>query len=309
MHGAHYMHAYDSHIMRTALIATADAFESFGSRLKKRADRRRVVNTATLSDLESRGWTDVPATFVLSTGRCGTKLLSELLEVAGGAAVHHASRPELVRVSKLAFERIDDEPELFAEVFKTAREELLHESVRYGKAYVEPNNRVTFFAPAISKLLPDSRFVHLVRHPADIVRSGIRRNWYLGSHAHDFGRIVPRAGTPAADRWDERSQLWKIAWMWQATNEFIERFKEDVGPERVLFVRAEDLFDSADAAAETLRFCGVEPPPSSNIEVIIGRPVNAQKTGDFPRFDQWSDEQRAELRDAAPLALQYGYDV
>ena len=295
--------------MRSALLATADAIESFGTKLKRRSDRRRVVDRSTLADLEARHWSGVEATFVLSTGRCGTKLLSELLDAAGGAAVHHAPRPELVRVSRLAFENVADNPALYEEVFRTAREELLHQAVRYGKAYVEPNNRVTFFAPVIAAALPDSKFVHLIRHPADIVRSGIRRNWYLGSHAHDLGRIVPPPGSDAAQGWDAKDQIWKIGWMWQATNAFIDDFARSVDDHRVLRVRAEDLFSDEKTAAELLTFCGVEPPPPSTLRAILQRPVNAQTSGEFPTLENWTDEQRATLRDAAPLAAEYGYAI
>ncbi len=296
--------------MQGLLIAAADRLESVGTRIKRRADRRRVVNRVSLAELEQRGWSGVTPTFVLSTGRCGTRLLTELLEASGDVAVHHSPRPELVRVSRRAWEAFDEHPEMFVEVVKTAREEMIHEAVRYGQSYVETNNRVTFLAPAIARAFPESRFIHLIRHPADIVRSGIRRGWYSGQHAHDLGRIVPRPESHESDGWDARDPIEKIGWMWQETNRFIADFFASLGDDnRHITSRAEDLFASADECSRLVRFCDVEPPSTSRLATLISRPVNAQKTGDFPTFDAWSDEQRSMLRLVAPDAARWGYEL
>jgi hypothetical protein len=295
--------------MRGMLIATADRLEAVGTKIKRRADRRRVADRVTLGELEARGWTGVAPTFVLSTGRCGTRLLTELLEAGDGAAVHHSPRPELVRVSRRAYEQIDGNRDLFVEVLKSAREELLHEAVRYGQAFVETNNRITFLAPAAATAFPEARFIHLIRHPADIVRSGIRRGWYSGQHAHDLGRIEPVPGTPAAEGWRERDPIWKIGWMWNETNAFIDRFLATLPEERYIRSRAEVLFNDVDEAERLVRFCGIAPADAAHVRALLSRPVNAQRTGDFPKVDQWTDAQRELLRDAAPLATAYGYDI
>lgn len=295
--------------MRSVLLSAADTLESVGTRLKRRSDRRRVVDTRSLADLELEGWADVRPVFVLSTGRCGTKLLSELIETAGGAAVHHAPRPELIRVSRRAFEEIDHTPELFAEVIKTAREELIHEATRYGKVFIETNNRVTFFAPVVRSVFPEARFVHLVRNPADIVRSGIRRGWYTGAHAHDLGRIHPLAGTPDAESWDSWDPIERIGWMWQQTNEFIERACSDIDDGAHMRIRAEDLFADPNAAAALLEFMGVPALDPQRIAAVTSRPVNAQRTGDFPTYADWTPQQQQMLRDRTPLASSYGYEL
>lgn len=292
--------------MKQPLILAADAMERTAARIKRRAQRSQIVHKASLGELEARGWRDVPAVFFLSTGRCGTQLVTELLLAAGGTTPQHAPRPELVRASARAFEEIDTNPELFLEVFRSAREELVHEAYRYGTTYVETNNRITFFAPVIQRALPAARFVHLVRHPADVVRSGVRRNWYSGRHAHDVGRIAPRVNR---DEWDGQDPIAKIGWMWEQTNAFIERFATGIDASRITRVRAEDLFGSVDEAARLLEFCGADPLPADRIAALIGRPVNAQRSGDFPRYEQWTDTQRNLLRAAAPLAGAYGYEL
>jgi hypothetical protein len=283
-----------------------DALERF----RRRAERRRIVRNVTLGDMEAEQWVSAEPTFVLSTGRCGTKLLTLLLETSDHAAVHHAPRPELVRQSRLAFEQGDTNPALFDEVVRTAREELVLDAIRHGKAYVETNNRITFLAPAIERVFPSARYIHLVRHPADIVRSGIRRGWYSGAHAHDLGRIHPLPGDPLhGDVWDGLDPIARIAWMWQQTNAFIERFLAQVPAARKAFATAEQLFGDVATAASLVEFCNVDAPANTAIATQLKRPVNAQRAGDFPTYDAWTDGQRDVLRDHAPLAATYGYEL
>jgi hypothetical protein len=173
------------------MISAADALESFASAPGRAGRPRSWRRYRRLGQQAGR----VEPVFVLSTGRTGAALLTELLLLADGVDVHHTPRPELVRVSRRAYEEIGGNLDLFVEVFKTAREELLLQSVRRGRRYVETNNRVTFFAPAAAVEFPDAKFIHLTRDPATFVRSGLRRNWYSGTHHHDIGRIVPSATT------------------------------------------------------------------------------------------------------------------
>lgn len=291
------------------MISAADALESFAKRLKRRAERPAVVRKTTLGELEANGWTGVEPVFVLSTGRTGTALLTELLLLAGGADVHHAPRPELVRVSKRAYEEIDGNLDLFVEVFKTAREELVLQSVRRGRSYVETNNRVTFFAPAAAVAFPEARFIHLTRHPGAFVRSGMRRNWYSGTHDHDIGRIVPVGDDPGVARWDGWDRVARVAWLWNETNRFIVDFLATLPAERHFFARSEDLFVDVATARGLVEFCGVTPPADSAIAARIRTPVNVQSSGDFPPLEEWSEADRATLRAVATLAGRFGYDV
>jgi hypothetical protein len=294
--------------MRGALISAADALDRTSTRIKRRSDRKKRVSNVTLGELEARNWSGARPVFVLSTGRTGTKLFSDILEQTGEADVHHAPRPELVRVSKRAWEEIGSNPELFEEVVKTAREELIVEALRYGHTFVETNNRITFLAPAVATVFPESAFIHVVRHPADFVRSGIRRGWYEGSHAHDVGRIRPISG-PLAESFDSLDQIAKIGWLWNETNQFIENFLATIHDGRILRTTSEKLFSDPAEVEQLLRFCCVQPPSRASIAARLARPVNAQSSGSFPKFSEWSEEQRSLLRNACPLAAKYGYEL
>lgn len=246
-----------------------------------------------------------PYCFVLSTGRCGTAFLTELLSHSPSLSVHHAPKPELEYLSSLVH-RDPPTPEALDMAVLAARFELFVSTYRAGGTYVETNNRISFFAPALARLLPNARFVHLVRHPADFVRSGMRRGYYAdGVVQHQ--RLVPAADTA----WSSLTQLEKIAWEWSEINGFIETFKTSIPAGRVLTVRSEAMFADPESLCSVLQFVGAgdEKEVSEAIRGKRLKPVNQQTRGTFPKYVDWSLADKAALRRLAPLAWTYGYEL
>jgi hypothetical protein len=245
---------------------------------------------------------------VLSTGRCGTKLLTHMLRRSSELDVSHRPVPELVYAGRLAYERPDDARDGLSLVAVATRYESVKASYLDGGQYVETNNRITFFARPLATVFESARFIHLMRHPGAFVRSGLRRRYYQGSR-HDEGRITPCPSDPWAERWPTLTALERVGWLWNATNAFVEQFKGGVDAERVLTVRAEDLFHDPAVAVGIFEFLQVEPPPRRVIRRLLARPVNVQRDGDWPSFDRWPEEDRCRLRAVAPLADRYGYEL
>ncbi len=260
--------------------------------------------------------------FFLSTGRTGTALFTKLLERSKKLSVFHSpsallchSASELIEQGRVAYERYhvagqDDETvnQLTAQIFLAAREALLYKSFVHGKRYVETNNRVSFLAPAIKKLIPHAKFVHLYRHPAEFVRSGVRRNYYQEESLHGLGRLTPLPGMPEAERWSTFSQVEKIAWLWQETNGFIERFFNAQQGQGCLQFDFNRL--NVENVKELLAFLEITDIGDDAISELIGTPVNAQMTGDFPMFSGWSEQDKASVRNiCGELAQRYGYDL
>ena len=246
--------------------------------------------------------------FVLSTGRCGTALLTRLLKLSKETRCEHQPSPELVHFSRLAYESPREDSYKFKMGIDMARYELIENAFLRDQIYVETNNRITFFAPFLAEVFKRATFIHLVRHPGDFVRSGIRREWYSGKGYHDAGRIVPTDSSP--ESWDKMTQIEKIAWLWNETNQFIEDFKMSLeGPDLIMLVKAEDLFSTPEMAAKIFRFLQLEPPPVDRINKVIRHPVNVQRAGDFPGYDRWDPERKKQLEKYAVLFSKYGYDL
>lgn len=238
------------------------------------------------------------AVFVLSTGRCGTELLTQLFELAPGTLPLHRPDPELAYASTLAYGLAQKAGgvEAIRQMFLAGRFDLLLESYIRGRRYIETNNRITFFAPAIASLMPNARFIHLIRDPEAFVRSGVRREYYSGVPT-DLGRIVPATGAEAAD-WPDLSAIGRCAWLWTETNRFIDDIRRGLDqPGRCMTVRSAALYSDPAVATEILRFAGLQPPPPDAIARLQARKVNEQLGGADPGpFANWSAVDQEQYR-------------
>ena len=207
--------------------------------------------------------------FVLSTGRVGTMLLTRLFKLEKGLRIEHEALPEMLYTGKLAYADPSN-IEFTKGALMAGRYEAIRDCQLQNLRYVETNNRLTFFAPAMAALFPNAKFIHLLRHPDSFVSSGIQRNWYTGKTITDEGRIAP-----AKDSGIERQQD-KIAWLWNATNAFIEDFKEGAGKDRTLTVRSEDLFSNTEEAERILNWLDFKADKTS-IQKVLNRPVNTSR--------------------------------
>jgi hypothetical protein len=253
-----------------------------------------------------------PCVFVLSTGRVGTKTLAKLLRLAKNIFSYHEPKPLLYGLSNLSYMQSIDPGsilDVLGQAFSTTREELLNYSLICNRGYVETSPQVTFLAPAIFKSIPNVRFIHLVRDPRAVVRSGMRRRWYDG-HPADKTRIVPNTNTEIGKLWKNYSSFQKNLWLWNETNHWIMDFLSKLPDNRILQVRAEDVFSGRiDILNEIFSFISAPVPNKNKIQRVLGKQLNQQKTGSFPKPSDWTSEMHSDLRAlAGKTANKLGYD-
>ncbi len=266
-------------------------------------------------DYDSQWWYSLPERvmnehepiFTLSTGRCGTALLTKVLRQSPRALCYHSPSPEMTYLEKRAYEEGRWRFDSFKEAILAARFELIADCVVRQRTYIETNCRITFFCRHLSELFPRSKFIHLVRHPGDFVRSGALRNYYAGGY-HDMGRITPLSGV-AAQKWGDMTIYERCAWLWNETNRHVEEFKESIDSPRIITVKSEDLFSDPDEASRIFSHCSLKPVPRNKTEKIIRRPVNAQvkRKSDLLPYKHWDEITKDQVRQWAALASRYGY--
>ena len=242
-------------------------------------------------------WRDVDSVFVLSTGRTGTETLKHLFELSDRVSAFHEPEPQLLEERKRARVEVYDQAAKYTKIFARARGAALYREVLRGKIYAETSARLTFFAPVIAELLPNARFIYIHRHPGGIVRSGMRRKWYV-DHEADYARIEPAPNEAAKKEWDTWDPFTKICWYWDAYNRFSLNFAESIDSSRVLSLDAGSIFDGS-AAARIFSFIGAEAPPQSKISAVLSKKHNAQHSEQFPRFENWPPEMRRVLYNIA----------
>lgn len=270
--------------------------------------RERIGGGTAIPDFDD----DHPCIFVLSTGRVGTETLAATCRLSRRMVSVHEPRPILYGLSRVAYELEGDESAraVEREAFVAARRVLFEHAKRRGRGYVETSPQATFLAPAIVESVPGVRFVHLMRDPRDVVRSGMRRAWYAGNRA-DPHRLRPRAGSPAAADWNDLSPLEKNIWLWTETNRWIADFLEPLEENRKLTLRAEDVFAADPLALRSLFALFADPPPAERkLRAVLGKRLNAQRTGTFPTYDDWRPAERDTLkRVAGATAARFGYEL
>ncbi len=258
--------------------------------------------------LPQRVLEEAPCTFVLSTGRCGTQLLTKVLRRCGNVDVNHHTEltSELQYASRVAYENGELSDPAFELAALCSRFEPIQTSFLQDRIFAETNNRITLLAPALRRVFKNARFIHLVRNPVGFVRSGLNAGFYSGGY-YDTGRLTPKDAL-VRPRWENYSRLKKIAWLWNETNLFIENFKSSVPSDRWLTVHSEKLFKQPDVVREVVDFVGGRPLRAKTLERLAARKVNAGAQGGLPSsLNDWPVEDQAEMLDSCPLAQRYGY--
>jgi hypothetical protein len=262
----------------------------------RRFRQTREKVTRGLARLVSGGrWKNRSTVFLLSTGRSGTAALAKVLELAPGITAFHEPWPQMLEERQQALHEVWTATDSYGQLFLKARAGLIARSTLGGKVYAETSARLTFFAPAIAQVLPEARFIHLVRHPGDVIRSGMRRSWYSDNRSDRY-RIRPQAGDPYFENWESLPRFEKICWYWNAYNSFALRFTDIVEARRFLLLKAEDLFAARGETLEQLfEFIGVPSPGSEALAAELDHKHNRQVKNDYPRFEEWNESQRKTL--------------
>ncbi|MDM8527694.1 sulfotransferase [Anaerolineales bacterium HSG24] len=244
--------------------------------------------------------------FVLSTGRVGSETLATLYKLANNVLSYHEPVPKLYALSKLSYRYHSDSlgQTILQEALSTTRKELFNYSLSCRKGYIETSPQATFLAPIILQVVPNVRFIHLVRDPHDVVRSGMRRGWYNGNNMADKTRITPNSESEHYESWDNYTMFQKNVWLWSETNNWIINFLSTIPAEQRLTITSENMFNAHQKTLENLfSFINSSLPSKKKIETILRKRLNAQRVGNFPEFSDWTGEMNEQLHGIASKTI------
>ena len=247
--------------------------------------------------------------FFLSTGRCGTEWFTHLLSNAGTSRVFHAPQPNLSIQNKFIFEQYQTKPDqivnqIAKQILLSGREQFFRYAYKTEKRYIETNNHITFFAPAIQEIFPTAKFVHLYRHPGDFVTSGMRRGWFDNNYSANEKLIIP---VGLNQEWESYGRVQKIGWVWSATNQFIEDFKSSISPDKCFSLDFSSL--NPNSIKLLVEFLDVKV-TASRITRNLKIKRNQQKNGNFPSYRNWLMNDKEMLKEVCQvLAKKYNYEL
>lgn len=223
------------------------------------------------------------AFFVMSTGRSGTKTLAHLLKSATNARVWHHPQPDLVAEAQSAYWQTCDHQSVFLE----NRAELIEKTWQESLIHGETDHYMTPFATTIAELIPESKFIVLVRDPREFVRSGMRRNYYETDNKWDRARLTPKPGSGDFDSFSALSSFEKVCWLWAETYKFIIEARQTIGEERVLVVKFEELVGDVNTARNIFDYLGLDGFNSIKANQLLSQELNSQKNGSFLHPSDW----------------------
>jgi hypothetical protein len=206
--------------------------------------------------------------FAVGTGRCGTHFLAEILKHEPEVAAAHEREPLLEtfhRYAKWNNLPIDDEG--FLQAMETR---IRRDLVRHTFSF-ESSCHLSLSLRELDERF-QAKFILLVRHPRDVVRSHLGKGWYdtpvvqkrpelaPGYQEHErfhhfLGRIVPRGAE--LEEWNRRTRVGKLAWFWATLNQAVIDQAASLPSERWRLVKLEE-FDYP-AYEEFARFLGFAP--------------------------------------------------
>lgn len=242
-------------------------------------------------------WTEARCLFVLSTGRTGTKTLARLLDLSEEIDAFHEPLPQLLKERQAARWEVYENEWKYRYIFSWARGTPLLRAVWNEQVYAETSPRLTFFAPVIADLIPGAKFLFVHRNPYDVIRSGMKRGWYV-DHPADYARVRPVEGGEFFGQWEDMSPFEKICWYWRVYNDFAISFCEQTSSAITLSVQASEMFDGT-VVPRIFDFIGVRSPASNAVENVLSKKLNAQQKGTFPKAEEWSRSMHRTLLDIA----------
>jgi hypothetical protein len=263
----------------------------------------------TLFKLDENKWSESRCVFVLSTGRTGTMQLAALLNLSKDIEAMHEPSPVLLKAGYDAyFERCDNNKWGF--LIHGARDELIAFANHNKKIYVETNNRLTYLSSAIALCYPCSKFIHLHRHPLEVIRSGMNRKWYSGGQLDNF-RLRPREGDEFEDKWDSLSAIEKNAWLWARINVDSQKFINSLPENRGFELRADHIFEAnIEKISDLYSFIEAAMPQEPKIKKTLKKKINAQKKMKFPKYNNWTEKEKTAVKKIVfPVAQILGYRI
>ena len=265
---------------------------------------------------------DTRTFFIVSSGRSGTAMLHKALSAAGDIEMHHEYMVHIIQ--PLAVRRymglVDgaDARAILASTHAAA--------ARYSEAahWGDSSNKLSWLIPELAELMPQARFVHLVRDGRKVASSYFHK---LGAECYDdrstsvlqahfddpvarpapppekkYWWPLPRRNDPRAPEFRRYDQFARIAWHWAEINATILNSLQALPANRQFFVRLEDLVASPRLVRALFEF--LDRPYRDDDFRIFARPHNVNRPEDRPLNDR---QREAFAAIASPMMDRLGY--
>lgn len=215
--------------------------------------------------------------FIVGTGRCGTRTLFRMLSGAPGVEIHHEYA--VLETQKLA--ALYFMGHITADEVKRRIAGMHGSALYYSSAdtWIDSSNKLSWIIDPLAELLPDSRFLAIVRDGRKVVASfyyKLREEMYDDDSTNCLSRWladprsgpcpppekriwwnIPQEGQPWHGAFSTFDRLQRVSYHWAECNRVILESFARLPPNRVKLVKLEELRQDSALLKDTLDFIGV----------------------------------------------------
>ena len=206
--------------------------------------------------------------FIVSSGRSGTAMLHKALSANTAVDMNHEYAVQITQ--PLAVRRYLDLCDSHEAQKTLAQTHIGAIAYSAGKFWGDSSNKLSWLIAELAQLLPNAKFVHLVRDGRKVAGSYFRKlsgecyddasTRILQAHYDDpthtlapppekkYWWPMPRRSDPLAQEFRGFDQFERMCWHWAEVNRVILEALSVLPAQQQLFIRLEDLRSSPDTA-------------------------------------------------------------
>ena len=237
--------------------------------------------------------------FVVSSGRSGTHMMERLIGTRPGTEMHHEFC--CTQVQPLAVKHHLGLIDFEAVCVALDRTHGAASRLSAAELFGDSSNKLSWLIDALAEVLPEARFIHLIRDGRKVVSSYYHK---LAEECYDDrSTAILQAWVDAPDRHPEpppeKKYWWNVARRdaphdpfrgydrferlcahWRDVNQAIATQLSALPRDRWLKVRLEDLLARPELVREVLEFAGL--PNGGDVPALLARPHNVGTPVDHP---------------------------
>ena len=259
--------------------------------------------------LNSQEWSKVNKTFIVSTGRTGTKFFARFLNKLDNVYAKHEPKPDFLNLAIDYVRNRVKERKVINTIEKNRRALAKDVKRKEAEFYVESNNRFFSLLDFLDDIFNNFKIVHIIRDGRDYVRSGMGRIWYTKEDTDPRMKASYFPNDPYYDKWDEMSRFEKICWRWQKKDGFILDSIEDMS--NVITVKFADIFKDKKHSGlyQICDYIGLDKSEVRKIvKEMMNRKVNSTKEYAISKWTEWDIRKKRQFDEIAGDHMENYYD-
>jgi len=225
--------------------------------------------------------------FLTGTGRCGTMLISKILDLGKNTRCYHEHS---IKYDKMKSSYLSNDYKSLYEEIDTVINPLVSELNQKKMSYGESSGLIYLaFEELYRRYGKKARFLLLTRHPEGFVQSALARGFFDPDHPYPLEHVRARPSSEIGSRWDEISPFEKCLWYWYFVNSMIYNLFLKM-PEKLWKIQPIETLDII-SCKNLYKFMAIEgfEDRKKEIQELLSVRINASPgLGDNSSLNPWS---------------------